>query len=304
MTDDFDARVEAWLRDRARPDPQALSRVRGSIEALPARGRGRARTWWRQAAAVLVIALVAAGTFAVLVAPRPSGTTPTRPVAPDPAAFAGDPRLAACFADAGPVEYAFEMAHALDYLRHLPRMLLAPELDVEDAAFVVVFEKGAQLRLPITGTPTASGSPTDAATGDPRTVCILVANTPNVYENVDITGMQVEVDDVASTTSPRPATTPSPAAIRPTTPPSDPPAPSWTANLTGQLECDGKPSTTGGEVGHVPFESVRGPPTAAIVAFLRGTLHTDIPTGATSSRISRATTHVSPMPPAGRSRRS
>jgi hypothetical protein len=257
MNDDFDAQVEAWLRERARPDPRALAAVRGSIDALPARGLGRARTWWREAAAVLVIALVVAATFAVL-APRPSATTPSRPVPPDPAAFAGDPRLAACFANAGPVEFAFEMAHARDYQRHLPKMLLAPELDVEDAAFVVVFERGAQLRLPLTGTPTASGGPTDAASvaGDPRTVCILVADTPNVYENVDITGMQAKVgDDATPTSSPTAATTPSSTAIRPTTPPSDPPTPSWIADLTGQLECDGKASTTGGEVGHVPFES-------------------------------------------------
>jgi hypothetical protein len=45
MNDEFEARVAAWLRERARPDPTALSAVLGTIETLPARHRARRRLW-------------------------------------------------------------------------------------------------------------------------------------------------------------------------------------------------------------------------------------------------------------------
>jgi hypothetical protein len=142
---------------------------------------------WRMpailASAAVVIVLIIVVTSAVL-APR----------SPDPAAFAGDPRMASCLAAAGPVEFAFEMPRARDYQRHFPAMLLSPELDVDEPAFVVVFASGAKLSVGGLG----AAAPSDAARTSPnpneRSVCILVGDTPNLYEHVDISGMQVHVE--------------------------------------------------------------------------------------------------------------
>ena len=236
MNDDFDTRVGAWLRDRAQPDPASLQAVRGSIDALPPRHPGRRRAWQFSAAAV--VALVAIGVSAVLVLPQQSGTAPTRPAPPDPAAFVGDPRLAACFGTAGPVEFVFVMPHARDYQRHFPAMLLAPELDVDDPAFVVVFASGAQLLIGGGPRPSSSGGTATSPNPNERSVCILVGDAPNLYENVDIYGMRAYLGG-----SSEPSASPSPSPSEPTPDPSliavrtQEPQPAGTAplELTGDL---------------------------------------------------------------------
>lgn len=220
MTDEFEDRVAAWLRERGRPDPTSLEVVRSSIEALPARHRGPRRGWLVAAAAI--VAVVAIGASAVFLYPQPSGTAPSHPAPtpPDPAAFSGDPRLAACLAAAGPVEFAFEMPHARTYQRHFPAMGLAPELDVDDPAFVVVFAGGAQLLIGGGGPPAASGGPTISPNPTERSVCVLVGDTPNLYEDVDISGMRVDIgdQDTGPSGSPHPSPSPSPASSTPPTP--------------------------------------------------------------------------------------
>jgi hypothetical protein len=140
----------------------------------------------------------------------------------------------ACFAGAGQVEAAFEMRHARDYQRHLPGMLRAPELEVEDPGFVVVFSGD----VAIGGVPPASG--------DGQTVCILAGDTPNVYSGVDTTGLQATVSIVGD--EPRPSSPmPSPSAST-AAGPTVQPAPAWVADLQGQLDCDGPIADLGQEV--------------------------------------------------------
>ena len=134
------------------------------------------------------------------------------PVPPDPAAFAGDPRLAACFAAAGEVQAAFEMRHARDYQRHLPRMLRSPELEVDDPGFVVVFAGD----VPLVGVSRLSGPG--------KVVCILVGDTPNLYDDVDISGLRATVPGSRAMTRVQPAPTarprpPRPPPARPSSPP-------------------------------------------------------------------------------------
>jgi hypothetical protein len=219
MNDDFETRATTWLRERARPDAASLEAVRGSIDALPSRRRPSQRAWLVGAAAV--VAVLAIGVSALFLSVQPNGTAPTipgGPVPPDPAAFAGDARLAACFGAAGPVEFAFEMPHARDYQLHFAAMLLAPELDVDDPAFVVVFASDARPLVGGAGRPSAANDATASSDPNERWVCILVGDTPNLYENVDITGMRVDLGD---------ETVPSPSLLVLSTPP-----PSSTPTLT------------------------------------------------------------------------
>jgi hypothetical protein len=225
MTDDFDTRVETWLRDRARPDPTSLEAVRTSIDALPPRRRSPQRSLF--AAAAAVIAVVAIGVSALFISTQPNGTAPTppsRPVPPDPAAFAGDPRLNACYGAAGPVEFVFEMPHARDYQHHFPAMLLAPELDVDDPALAVVFASDSPALIGGSRPPSAIRDPTPTNPNE-RWVCILVGGTPNVYENVDISGMQVDLGDgPLASTSESPTSSPASPSSTPTLTPAPPPS--------------------------------------------------------------------------------
>jgi hypothetical protein len=196
MKDDFDAVVRAWMRDAARPDPTSLAAVHLAIDRLPARRR-RSRGFL---AAAAVLAVLAIGTVGILVNPNSSGgpSHAVVPTPPNPAAFAGDARVAACFGAAGPVEFAFELPHARDYQRHFPAMLLAPELDVDAPGFAVVFAAGAPLLVGGSG---PSATPSTGTSPDPnlRSVCILVGGVPNLYEDVDITGMTVHLDGASAT---------------------------------------------------------------------------------------------------------
>ena len=266
MTGDFDETVRAWLRDRAGPDPAALAAVYTSLATLPPRAARRSPRMSAVAAAVAVL-LVALGTVAIVGLPRSVGG-PLVPPPPDPAAFAGDPRIAACFGDTAPVEFVFEMPHARDYQRHLPKMLLSPELDVDAPGFVVIYAAGAH---PMTGP--AESMPSDP---DHRTICILVDGVPSVYDDVDISGMQVDLGD-AATEPPAPSPSDPPDSGLSTTP-TQAPAPSWAADLFTQLDCDGPPQSIGGETGEVAGEAGSSvSPQAAMTAFLASTSFASIP---------------------------
>lgn len=277
MNDEFESRVAAWLRDRARPDPMSLAAVLGTIEALPARRRGPRRGWLLATAAVL--AVVAIGLTSVLYAPQPDGSAPSgpsRPVPPDPAAFTNDPRLAACFGAAGPVEFVFEMPRARDYQRHFPAMLLAPELDVDDPAFVVVFASGARL---LVGGAGASASADTATSPNPneRFVCVLVGSVPNLYEDVDISSMRVDIG-TGETTSSSPASSPVATPVVSASPTIEP-APSWASDLGGQLECDGPAPGLGGEVGELGAREPSPTPDAALQILLDARVFASLPAG-------------------------
>ncbi len=229
MTDDLDRRLGELLADQGRPDPSVVGALLDGIGRLPRRRAHR----WLPAAAVGAIALIG---LAGIIALRPSTGLGGPPLPPDPAAFAGDPRMTACYAGAGEVEAAFEMRHARDYQRHLPGMLRSPELEVDDPAFVVIFV--GEVSLPRIG----------PASGDGQIVCVLVGDTPNVYVGVDTTGLQATVpiagDDPGPASPPPVATATATAAAGPTVEP----APAWVVDLAGQLECDGRLVDVGMEV--------------------------------------------------------
>ncbi len=214
MTDDFEPRVQRWLRERGTVEAETLESVTGQIALLPPRRTSGRRPWLAGAVAAVLVVAVAIG---IVLGPRISGGP--SPVPPDPAAFAGDPRLTACFGGAGEVQYAFEMTHARDYQRYLPNMLLAPELDVDSPGFVVVFAAGVvpSVGLLPPGPADASETPSAPVTAPPpshRSVCILVDGAPNLYSDVDIDGLRTTVDE----SSPPPSTAavgwPDPSAFR------------------------------------------------------------------------------------------
>jgi len=255
--DPFEVEVIEWLADRGRISADEVRDVADRIGDLPGRV-SRIRSWLA-AAAVVVVAL---GLGAVILGRVPAiGTGRTEP--PDPAAFSGDPRLARCFgATTATALDVFEMQHAWDYRRHLPAMGLAPELDVDEPAFVVVFRDPPLVGLlgapPSPGTSAAPGASNAPGHHD---VCILVgpdAETaqPNLYGDVDIAGLIAVLPEgtaaadgsVVPTTDPPRRTDPTePSQSPPPTPPVAP-QPDWAIDLKGQLDCEGPVLGMGGEI--------------------------------------------------------
>lgn len=277
MSDDFEGRLRDWLRERGQTSDQDLRALAGNVAVLPPRRPRRFRPLL--AAAAVIMALVAGWTLVPKVG-QVSGQPPVTAVPPDPAAFAGDPRLARCGVPPATASHAFEMAHARDYQRHLPAMLLAPELDVDDPAFVVVFDVGHTFG--------AGGGLGQTSTNQPgnHDVCILVGHdpataTPNIYGDIDVTGITAvadhaspgpEASHVPSTQSHVPAS----ARSSPTrTVPTDEPAPAWAGDLLGALECEGAPQAVGYERGAGPPVGHEG--TASPHPWLEAVTDVDLP---------------------------
>lgn len=252
MSDDFEDLLKRWLRDRSRTDRSTLQALAGNVAALPPRRRNRPSRLLPLAAAIVVVL----GAIAFL-APRlgnvggevdpavsPSADASQGSTLPGgPEAFVGDPRLNRCAGTPDDMEFVFVMSHARDYRLYLPAMLLAPELDVDAAALVVVY-RGLN-PMPYTG---PSGVGTRPPLGPTeRDFCVVVGEAPHAevgyYDAVDITGLTVDV-------SPSSAEPTSSASLEPTGSPASPtvaPLPAWTADLAGQLGCDGPIADIGGE---------------------------------------------------------
>ena len=248
MNDEFEDALRRWLRDRGRTDRSALEALAGNVAALPPR---RDRRPAPLAAAATILIALGLGAFALQ--PRPGSVSapspsPSAPAPPDPAAFAGDARLALCGASVDTALFAFEMSQARDYWLYLPAMLLSPELDVDEPAFVVVYRSVHP--FPVLGAP-----PPDGQVRAPRTsvapglhdVCVLVgadATTAerNVYSDVNTAGLTVDVVSLLPSDGPRPTRPPLPT---PTPSPTPEPDPEWAADATSSLECDVGLSTIG-----------------------------------------------------------
>ncbi len=273
MSDDFEPRVQRWLRKRGEVDPATVEAVAGRVAGLPPRRTGPRRGWlMTAAAAALVVVAVSVG---ILVLPRSSGGHV--PVPPDPAAFVGDPRLASCFGGAGEVQYAFELTHARDYQRYLPNMLLAPELDVDDPAFVVVFGQGVRPNIGILGAPGISTGPQTAPPASHRYVCVFAAGFPNLYSDVDIDGFRATIDGSSTVPTSSVAALPDPEPTL--SGPTAEPAPAWSADLAGQLDCEGAIPEFGGEVGEFPAMEPASSPDAALKALLAPGAFASLPAG-------------------------
>jgi hypothetical protein len=266
MSDEFEDLVKRWMRDRAATDRSTLAALAGNVATLPPRRRSQPS---QLAAAAAVI--VALGLAAIALAPRINYGTgvDTGPVPPNPAAFAGDPRLARCGASVDTAIDAFEMGHARLYRLYMPAMLLSPELDVDEPAFVVVY--AAIQPFGVAGAPQADGRTQEPRSLTPRhhDVCVLVGTDPataemNIYSDVDTTGLTLDVNTSASF-SPEgtPPTTVAPPSATPE------PAPSWVADLAGQLVCEGRVAGLGGEYPSLGSPETYGDtPDAAISEFL------------------------------------
>ena len=206
-------------------DRSSLQALAGNVAALPPRRRRSLRPLPFVAAIVVVIGLLAvvfprsggSGAEAIL-APAEASSEQVLPGGPE--GFAGDPRLTQCFGMSDDPEFVFEMTHARDYRRYFPAALRAPELEVDDPAFVVVYREAWDGPL-LSG---AAGAERPSPIPGRRFVCVLVGGRPPIlYGNVDITGLTVDVvpsspsastsPDATPTRSPSMTPTPTPARL-------------------------------------------------------------------------------------------
>ena len=88
-------------------------------------------------------------------------------------------QLGDCAGPIGNVRAAFDLAHARDLWSHIPRFLGAPELEVDDPAHVVVYDR--PMKMDITGRPGASGPQTFD-----NVVCVSIHGDPTYYPSVDL----------------------------------------------------------------------------------------------------------------------
>lgn len=247
MSDDFEDLLRRWLRDRAGNDRSALQALAGNVAALPPR---RQRGLSPLASAAVLLVALALGAF--LLAPR-FGSVGGRPEDPSTNGEAAtwDLELARCGASLATSFAVFPMEHARDYRLHLPAMLLSPELDVDDPAFVVVY--GGMQPFAGGGAAPPAGQSRAPRSLDPghHDLCVLVGADAataelNIYANVDTTGIRAAVE------SPEPAASTVPPNL----------IPMWAVNIAGQLDCDGPVASIGGEYP----ESFGGPDTLSNTA--------------------------------------
>jgi hypothetical protein len=106
-------------------------------------------------------------------------------------AMAQDQRLADCGAEVpgNRVLTTFDLAHARDFWLRFPAAGKAPELDVDDPAFVVVFDGPATQPLMAPAPDSSSGVALTSATRD-NVVCVVIAGEPNLYSGVDMAGFK------------------------------------------------------------------------------------------------------------------
>lgn len=134
-TVELDEALHGWLDQRGRATDEELEVVRARIATLPDRPAGRRRSILAAAASIALLL----GVAGLVIGRVPLVGDVGRPVAPDPAAFAGDPRLAVCARNLIDVDRAFEMTHARWFPLYFPGWGKgAPELEVDDPALVVI----------------------------------------------------------------------------------------------------------------------------------------------------------------------
>ncbi len=175
MTDPLDDDLREVIERRARVRPEDLEPLLRSVAALPP--RRRARRGLLAAAAGIVVLL---GLGGLLVTRLPLGTSGAAPGAPNPAAFAGDPRLAECGVTSADAVAIFEMAHLRDYRLHLPAAyeLKGLTADPEAPALVIV------LRGPATG-----GRLGESAAPGSHDLCLVVGSDAASWAHIAVAGV-------------------------------------------------------------------------------------------------------------------
>jgi hypothetical protein len=168
----FEASLRDVLADRGRTTNGDVRAVLDAVPGLPERRSGGRRSLLAAAAAIGVLVLGGA-----LVVGRLSlssaGTAGPRV---GPAAFAGDPRVAACEATTGPAAQVFEMTHAEWFPLYFPGWWKgAPELEVPDPALVVI---GAPFMGGILGGAPGSDPSSPAPTHPPSYLMCIAVGPP------------------------------------------------------------------------------------------------------------------------------
>lgn len=195
IDDTRDERDERELRDllarRAEVRGPEVDALRGFVAALPARRRRRPSFGLLAAAAGITVML----SVGVLLAGAPFGSSGAGPKPPNPAAFAGDPRLAVCNAKATDAEAIFELRHLADYAEQLPNAypLIGLAADPAAPALVIVF-KGP-------GTPEEGGATPGPSSHD---LCLVVGADQASWQhvgvaNVDTTGLLAFLPEPSAT---------------------------------------------------------------------------------------------------------
>lgn len=239
--------LRAWMGSAGHVDETRLDQAIAGVDRLPRRAGGR--MWLRAAVVVLAVGLV--GVVASSVGRRdaggdPSGVRPGPPAAGDPAAWVGDPRFQRCGGgDGSGVLTAFPMAHARDFRQHFPGAGRAPELGVEDSAFVVVFEGFHPFGVSGAAPPPGTTWPPRSLTPGSHDVCVMVGDDPetaqmNMYTDVDLSGYTAVLGSPSPT---GPALEPGPAEV---TLAQEPTADDRVLHLlVSELECHGYVSEEG-----------------------------------------------------------
>ena len=183
MSDEFEDLLKRWLRQRGAADRSTLQALAGNVAALPPRNRRQPSNL--AAAAAVIVAL---GLAAFALAPH-NGSVSNRvngPVASGPAAFAGDPRLAACSTDVADVDRVFEMVKSRYFPLYFPGWWQgAPELEADDPELVVI---GREQVWPITGAAPGPGQTVDPNAGLGYQMCIAVGTPASfIVHNYGVT---------------------------------------------------------------------------------------------------------------------
>lgn len=192
MDDGFERQVSSLLREEGEIHEGELERLRAFAASLTREEQGA------PASGGLLIAAAALGAviLVVLAISRGPATLPGLDVGgTSDWVVRSDPRFEACGGTAEDVLAAFPMETARDFRKHFPNAGKAPELEVDEPAFVVVFSDRAPVgvapQLPRRGESLPPASP---GLPNHHDVCVLVGpdagGVVNIYGEVDTTGMR------------------------------------------------------------------------------------------------------------------
>ena len=175
MTRRLEDELHDLLARRTSVDSRDLDALRTYTTRLPRR-RPHQRGLLAAAAGILLV-LSMGGLLATRIQ---LGTSGAAPQPPDPAAFAGDPRLALCGVTPDGADAIFEMAHLRDYPLHLPAAYPLKDLQADpDAPTLVIVLRGQSSTTRLTGTPVPGT----------QDLCLVVGSDPATWQQVAVVGV-------------------------------------------------------------------------------------------------------------------
>ena len=175
MTRRLEDELHDLLARRTSVDSRDLDALRTYTTRLPRR-HPHQRGLLAAAAGILLV-LSMGGLLATRIQ---LGTSGAAPQPPDPAAFAGDPRLALCGVTPDGADAIFEMAHLRDYPLHLPAAYPLKDLQAApDAPTLVIVLRGQSSTTRLTGTPVPGT----------QDLCLVVGSDPATWQQVAVVGV-------------------------------------------------------------------------------------------------------------------